>query len=123
MGSLLEAMMLGAILLIALEGNMAVVSASSGFYGHQHHLAQATHVGQALLEDLMLAYDSDPDLAPGAHVAEFDANARRLAGGTYTANWSVTQDAPFPKIRTIAVTLTWLEKGVSRSAQFTTYRN
>src|SRR3982750_2247770 len=113
MGNLLEATILGAVLLIALESTMAAVSASAGFFGHQHHLTEATHVGQALLEDLMLAYDTDADLVPGAHAAQFDGNAQRVAGGFYAASWTIIQDAPFPGIRTITVDLTWPENGVA----------
>jgi hypothetical protein len=119
----LEALVVGTLLLVALENTMAAVSASSDLTGHEKRMTEALHVGQGLMEDLMLAYDTDANLTAGAHSAQYDTDGTPVAGGMYTANWVVTPDSPYPNVRTIEITLSWTEKGTARVTVFTTYRN
>jgi hypothetical protein len=118
-----EALIVGALLLLALENTMAAVSASGDISGHQKRMTEVTHVGQSLMEELMGAYDTDADLTAGAHTAEFDADGNRIAGAQYRADWQITPGSPLPGIRTIELTLTWTEKGIQRMTTFMTYRN
>ena len=123
--AMIEAMLSSALLLLALENALATVSVATRLLEHQNRLTEASQASQLFLEQLMLAIDTDADLAPGAHTALLNRDGGRVAAdGIFQADWTVTPNAPFPRILQMDVTLTWQEShSAVRSMVFQTFRN
>lgn len=126
--SLIEVMVAGAVFLLSVAGTLSVVSSAHLQYQHQRNLSVATHVGEALMEELLLGYTTDNTLfSAGIHGPRYyDKKGLSIATATnskYSATWTVTGDAPITGVRTIRVTVRWQERGFTKSLRFITYRS
>ncbi len=73
---------------------------------YSHGMTEATGLAQGMIEDLLgRDYESDPDLQPGSHQA---------LNGRYTLDWTVAEDATYSLTKTIAVEVSWQEKGLTK---------
>jgi type IV pilus assembly protein PilV len=92
----------------AIQGNFFAYSATAG-----------TTLAQDKLEDLTaLPYTSDftdPDLSSGSHT---DPNPPP----GYTVTWDVTNGNPIVGTKTITVTVSWQDKGVTKTTALTTIK-
>ena len=119
--TLLEVMVAISILSIGLlaVASMQVAAIQGNF--HANGVTTATALAQDTLEDLTaLPYTvdvTDPDLALGSHP---DSPAPNSAG--YTIRWTVTDDATL-NAKTITVTVTWQDKGVTKTTALTTIKS
>lgn len=88
---------------------------------------QALNLAEMVLEDLQNREYSSAQLQAGTYVYPID----NLGGGRFQASYQVIDPSPTdsekwedgkPLIKTLRVTLQWLEGGKTRQVQLTTYR-
>jgi type IV pilus assembly protein PilV len=75
---------------------------------------QSSSWATAEVERLMTLPYGHADLAAGAHSP--------VTRDLYTLSWSVTEDDPIDNVKTLAVTVTWNDRGIGKNTQFTYYR-
>ena len=101
--TLVEVMVAVTIFAIGLLALAAVQLQTIQGNSHSQGMTQATALGQGLIETMLgLDYD-DPLLAAGAHE---DASDPR-----YTLKWTVVDELHLANTKTIAVEVSWQEKG------------
>ncbi len=120
--SLVEVMASSAILALGMAAVVSLFANLTFAYSHQRMQVQALHVGEGVLEDLLLRYANDNDLKPGPHIGP-GFNVDGTPGGTfYTTSWSVTAGVPIPNAREVVVTVSWSEQGISKAFSLRTVR-
>ena len=101
-------------------GMLAVASMQiSGIQGNgtAKALTGASTWASDRIERLMaLSYDH-ADLTPGAHPAVTPDPDNR-----YSLSWQVTENAPINNVKTIAVTISWKDRGLSRRLTYNYYK-
>jgi type IV pilus assembly protein PilV len=115
--TLLEVIVAISILAVGLlaVGSMQV----SAIYGNSMagRMTAGTSIAEDKMEQLLsLQYtltSTDPDLAEGAHVGD------TISG--YATTWNVTNNSPVVNCKTITVTVTWQDKGVTRRTSLSSY--
>ncbi len=122
--SLLEAMISGALLTISVSGTLSAYSNVAAQYQNQRHTTQAMNIAEGTLEDLLLRFNGDTEIAPGSHgPLNFDRDGEIQGGaGTYQATWTVLPH-PIDGIRTIVVTVAWDSMLGPRTLVLTTDRS
>jgi Prokaryotic N-terminal methylation motif len=123
--SMLEVLISGAVLLIAITGYVQLFRQVEMTYQHQRLMTQALHVAEARVEELLILYADDPWLAPGiTHAGPgFDRTGKPVsASPTFTTSWIVTGGVPLPGTRKVEVTVTWQERGETRTFTLSTVR-
>lgn len=112
--TLLEVMVAGAILVAATTGVVASLGAVANQYAHQRHLSRAIYLADGEIERLLLRYRNDPIIRDGVSQSRVD--------GPYTIRWRTEGNTPVPRVRTIHVTVSWLEQGRTRKVSMSTMR-
>jgi prepilin-type N-terminal cleavage/methylation domain-containing protein len=79
-------------------------------------LTVASSLVQDEIERLKTLPASDADLAAGAH-----ADAANPLFGFYTRTWTVTDDLPMAGMKTVNLTVSYVDKGIPRNVQVSTY--
>jgi type IV pilus assembly protein PilV len=92
----------------AIQGNFLAYSVTNGTTLAQHKMEDLT--GLVYTEDF-----TDPDLSSGNHQDPTPPPG-------YAISWDVTNSNPMTNTKTITVTVTWQDKGVTRTAALTTIK-
>lgn len=123
--TLIEVMISGSILLIGLAGMITALTANLHLQEHSRHMTAAIHIGEGVMEELVLLYPTDADLSAGAHGPRYFSRTGTELSSTpapYQVNWTVTEGDPIAGIRRIGVTVSWTESIGDRSVSFATWR-
>ena len=121
--TLIEVMVAGGLLAIGLLALVQATASATASIDHQKKLAQAVHVGEAVMEMNLVKSAANPDLAAGTTAGpSFDDDGRMSPGGTFSTEWDVVVATPLPSMRTITVRVTWDERGTAHQLEFVTVR-
>jgi len=112
--TLLEVLFAIVILTFALLAVASMQSAAIRGNSSASGLTQGTTWAQDRLEKLMALAYTHADLDPAGNPHE---EANPPAG--YTIAWNVTADNPVANTKRMAVTVTWQDKGVTKTTQLT----
>jgi hypothetical protein len=122
--TLLETMVSGTLLLLGLAGVMSAIVAYQKMAVNNKHQTQGIHIAESVMEEILLAYPNDTNLAAGLHgPVEFDEFGHEVStAGRYLAYWDVVPSDPVVGIRKLTVRVDWLDAGATRNVSFFTYR-
>lgn len=123
--SLIEVMVAGSIFIIGLAAMFSAFRTASNQFEHQRHVTYGLHVTEATLEELLVRQLGDPLLNGGGPVL-YDARGFLTtvpAQGRYSVSWTSQPNVPLVGLRTISVTTSWAEAGITRSVTLSTQRN
>jgi Tfp pilus assembly protein PilV len=136
--SLVEVMVSGTIFIVGLVGAFSAFNVAGNLAAHAAHRATAINLTEAMLEELIQRYPTDPALHLGDHGASpaeqrvFNAEAHRVDPASTDAVYRVTwQVVPFrnhagidavPGVREIVATCAWREAGKPQSLVLRTWR-
>jgi hypothetical protein len=119
---LLEVMVSAGLLAVGMAAIMSLVSNLEDNYRHQRIVAQALHIGEATLEDLLVRYADDADLTIGAHTGPGFTAGGKPGGIFFATSWNVVDGVPFAGTREVTVTIQWNENGIVKQMKLTTVR-
>lgn len=109
--SLIEVLVSMAIFAIAASAVSSLMYHSTSYMSGNNYQSQAIMCGQASLEHLrMLDYDDVVD----------DSDECTGDGISFDVVWEVTEDEPEDGTKTIVLTVSWVEKGESKSYELET---
>ena len=123
--SLLEVMIAGALFLLVVAGVVSTWRSVTGFSDTQRRRSEAVSLGEDVLDDLRLAFRSDPDLAVGNHARFYSRDRSRIAaaaGDGFEVDWQVV-DFAGQTFRRVDLVVRW--RGVDRrnhELPFVTFR-
>lgn len=136
--SLVEVMVSGTIFIVGLVGAFSAFGVAANLATHASHRATAINLTEAMLEELVQRYPTDPAIHLGEHgVAAgerraFDADAHRVDPASdavvYRVTWSVTSFRnhagveAVPGVRELVATCSWQEDGKDQSLVLRTWR-
>lgn len=122
--SLIEVMASSSFLIVGLIGVISAIVSYQRMAATERHMTQGIHVAEGTMEELLLAYPSDPVLAVGSHGPNhYDDTGKRVASsGRYLAYWDVTPSSPVEGMRRVNVRVQWTEATGSKKVEFFTYR-
>lgn len=123
--SMIEVIIAAALLGLGVAGILSAYSTATNLDNHQHRVSSALHVGESVVEELLLLQQIDADLTAGSHGPRgYDVDGNRLAGaGFYAVNW-VISPGPHARARRIEVRVTWSDRiGPSQSLTLVTHRS
>jgi hypothetical protein len=123
-------MIASALLGIGVAALLSGFRSAVSLEAHQERVSTALHVGEGVMESLLLRYRDDPDLtvSPGTKPStplRFDAAGMPVpAGGVYSVTWQVSA-GPLNGSRKLDVTVNWQESGFAgqQTLALTTHRN
>lgn len=119
---LIEVMVSAALLAIGMAGTSSLVANLQDNYKHQRLVSQGLHIAEATMEELLVRYADDSELAAGPHTGS-SYGITGAPGGTYFAvGWVVTDAVPFAGTREIVVTISWSERGRPKQLAIRTVR-
>ena len=127
--SLIEVMIASALLSVGMAAILTAFSSASSLGAHQERVTTAMHLAEARMEELLLLYPDDADLAATTHAAvpyRRDGNLT-TAGATgvnapyFQVSWVIAA-GPIPRTRRIDVTTSWVESGAAQRVAFTSHR-
>lgn len=119
---LIEVMISASILAIGMSGIISLYSNLQDNYKHQRLLAQALHIAEATMEDLLVRYADDADLVAGAHTGPSYAINGKPGGTFFATSWAVADGVPFAGTRQITLTVTWTENTRTKTFVLRTVR-
>ncbi len=111
--SLMEVLIGMVILAIGLASAFTLTVTTSRHTAANRNLAAAANLAEYKLEELRNA--SAPALVSGADASTLNALGEADAAGIFARAWVVTDDMPEDGLRTVVVTTTWNELGVTRT--------
>ena len=122
--TLIEVMMSGSILLLGLAAVITAMTTHIAMNEHHRHTTQAIHITEGVLEELLLAFPGDDDLAIAAHgPLHFSRQGHQTAAASvYQVNWTVLGSNPMAGMKKVQVTTTWTEKAGPRKYSVYTFR-
>ena len=123
--TLLEVMISGVILLVGLAGMMAALKSDLNLQEHARHMTAAIHLGEAVMEELVILNSGSAELAGGSHGPRYfsrDARETGLSTSPYAVSWRVTEGNPIVGIRRVEVIVRWKESLGNRSLTLATWR-
>lgn len=100
--SLIEAMVAMLIFGGGITLAMQVMPAGSAKVTRSRNMTVAMNLAQEKVEDLMSLQYGNADLVAGAH-----ADAANPLRGHYNRNWTVVDDTPISKMKTVTVTVSF----------------
>ncbi len=126
--SLIEVMIASALLSVGMAAILTAFSSASALNSHQERVTVAMHLTESRMEELLLLYPDDDDLATSAHTAAtYTRDGRPTTSGAtglnaayYSVGW-VVDAGPLARTRRLNVTTTWNEASLQR-VSFTTHR-
>jgi hypothetical protein len=103
-------MISSAMLAIGLSAVMSAYGTASSLEAHQERVTQALHLAEARMEELLLMYPDDADLAVATYVGTgFKADGTpTTTSPLFTVGWAVGP-GPVARIRRLEVKVTWAE--------------
>ena len=104
----LIALSLFAIGMLAVAGMQ--ISGIQGNATAKWHTGAASWSADRIERLMTLDYD-DPALVDGS-----------VTEGIYTVSWVVTEDVPINNVKTIAVTVSWTDRGINKNTTFNYYK-
>lgn len=107
---LIEVMISAGILAVAMAGIMSLLANLEDQYTHQKLVSQALHIGESTMEDLLVRYADDAQLASGTFAGPSYSLQGQPGGTFFTTSWVVQSGVPFSEVRTVTVTVQWSEK-------------
>ena len=116
--SIMEALVASTLLLLTVSGVLNGVAAGLRAREHQTHITNGLQVGEALMEQLLMAYGTHADLGFGSHSRYFDKNGRDRGATAdfYLASWLVGGlSGGQAGMRRITLTVTWAERGGNKN--------
>lgn len=122
---MIEVIIAAALLGIGVAGILSAYSTATSLDNHQHRVSSALHVGESVVEELLLLQQTDADLTSGTHGPRaYDVDGNRVtSGGFYNVNW-VVGPGPHPRARKIEVRVTWSDRvGASQVLSLLTHRS
>ena len=91
---------------------------------HQRHTTHGIHIGQGMMEELLLLKRDNANLNPGsAFTRVVNKEGAIAAGGLYTVTWETTPNNPISGVNRVDVSVGWTEIQGPRSVTLFTYRN
>jgi hypothetical protein len=121
--TLLEVMIVSAILLGALVSNMSLSGQSANSMNVDNKFATATQLGSNIMEDLLIRDPADPTMAPGVHVQNYDINQIPVAsGGEFQVTWTISSDTPLLTVMRIDLASQIISAPARAPATLTTFR-
>jgi len=100
---------------------VGILALASLFPLSSHNVSQAgmntkaTAYVQEKIENLQNLTYNDPDLSEGTHSDTLNPIER-----IFTRTWTVTDDSPFSGCKYVRITVSWPDRGVTRSVQSVT---
>jgi len=123
--TLIEALLALALFAVGIAATLTAYSTSMGISEHQSHMSTALLVGEQTMEELILRYRSDPEIAVGTHNGPgFARDGTRSSGATsaFQVSWVVSA-GPLDS-KKIEVFVRWTEKVLAdRVLVLKTYRS
>ncbi len=105
--SLVEVLVAMSVFMIAATAVASLMTHSTSFVSQNNYRSQALTCAQAALEDIRTqAYE---DILPTSGLSCVKGSM------TFGVQWSVATDSPENGMKTIVVTVSWSEKGASKS--------
>ena len=106
---LIEAMISASLLAVAMTAIVSLLVNLQESYRHQRLVAQALHVAEGSMEELLVRYADDADLGTGVHTGPSFGVDGQPGGTFFTTSWNVTDGVPFVGLRRVTLTVTWNE--------------
>jgi hypothetical protein len=123
---LIEVLISASILFIGVVAVVHTVNVMEAIYTHQRFVTGAMHVAEGTLEELLGRYPNDVEIAGGASITgpEYSPEGKVMPAGTgfYKSRWDVVADTPVLGVRTMTVTVAWVEDAGPRSFQLKAVR-
>lgn len=123
--TLIETMVAGAVLAIALSALVLVLGSSATSMGHHRRMTQALALGEQVTEELLAVYNTDPWVeVDTTHSRGFDerGDPNGTATGHYTVVWVVSAHPTVSGVVELDVRVVWDERSGRRSIRWQTYR-
>jgi len=128
--SLIEVLIASALLGIGVTAMVSGYRSATSLEAHQEKVSVALHVGERVVEELLLRYREDVDIAVDGAVRptpplRFGADGTPVTtGGLYSVTWRATP-GPVSGSRKLDVTVNWTEQAFTgaQSLVLTTHRN
>ena len=124
--SLLEVMVSASLFLVTVSGVVTSTNMLSNMQVHARQMTRAIHLAEFTMEELLLRFNTDPDLDPlqNPHRRDFDVNGEPCAigDGVYVATWNVSSVPGVATLKKVNVALSWSESGAQKSIDLVTYR-
>ncbi len=123
--SILEVLISGVVLFVAIVGFVQLFRHLEVTYQHQRLMTQALQIAEGRLEEILILYADDPLLAHGmTHTGPgFDRKGRPVSSAPlFTTSWTVTGGVPIAGTRRVDVVVTWTERGETRTFSLRTVR-
>jgi Tfp pilus assembly protein PilV len=106
---LVEAMASASLLAVAMTAIVSLLVNLQESYRHQRLVAQALHVAEGSMEELLVRYADDVQLRPGVHTGPSFGVDGQAGGAFFTTSWSVIDGVPFTGLRRVTITVQWTE--------------
>lgn len=122
---MIEVIIAAALLGIGIAGVLSAYSTATHLDNHQHRVSDALHIGEGVVEELLLLQNTDADLSASTHgPLRFDVNGNRVAsGGFFQVTWTVSA-GPHPRARKLDVRVAWNDQlGSGQSLTLSTHRS
>jgi prepilin-type N-terminal cleavage/methylation domain-containing protein len=119
---LIEVMISASILAVGMSGILTLYSSLMDNYVHQRLLAQSLHIAEATMENLLVRYADDTALSAGAHTGPAYSVGGQPGGTFFATSWIATDAVPFAGAREIVITVTWSERGTTKTFKLKTVR-
>ncbi|MBI1948241.1 MAG: type II secretion system protein [Deltaproteobacteria bacterium] len=121
--SMLEVLISMSLLAVGMAAISTTYSMLSDAAVHERRVTHALHVAELTVEDLLLRYAGDPELAQGGHAGAVAYTQDGAPGGSYfTTAWEVATGTPIASARQIRVTVTWTERTGVKTLSLVTVR-
>lgn len=114
--SAVELMIAITMLGVLMMGFMSVFPMGLRTVAKGERMTIATSLAQDEVERLKTLPDNDPDLTAGNHT-----DAANPILGVYTRTWTVTDDTPMVGMKSIAMSVAYVENGIPRTIAMSTY--
>ncbi len=105
--SLVEVLVAMVVFLISAAAVSSLIMHSTSIVSQNNYMSQAITCAQAALEDIRTQTYESIVSTSGQSCSRNKMN--------FAVQWAVTEDAPGEEMKTIVVTVTWLEKGNSKN--------
>lgn len=121
--TLIEVMMAGAIFLLVISGVLTSYNIAGRQFRTLEEQSQALHVGDGVVEDLVLAAGAATTLDPAGnpHVLKYDTEGNVSATGKFTATWNINDNVPVIGLRQIVLKVSWTDE-ITHTITLTTVR-
>jgi prepilin-type N-terminal cleavage/methylation domain-containing protein len=120
--SLIEVMVSVGILAVGIAATLSTFSSLLATHEHQENATVALHVAEGTMEELLVRYADDAELASGPHTGATYSREGNAGGSFFATDWEVALGRPFAGAREVTVRVRWTERGVAKSLSIRTVR-